>query len=52
MTELLPIIGVFIPIFGILAGIIIPLSAFFWLYHEQKNKNYSLKVGLYNPLMF
>ena len=32
MTEL-------IPIFGILAGIIIPLSAFFWLYHEQKNKN-------------
>ena len=39
MTELLPIIGVFIPIFGILAGIIIPLSAFFWLYHEQKNKN-------------
>ena len=39
MTELLPIIGVFIPIFGILAGIIIPVSAFIWLYHEQKNKN-------------
>ena len=28
-----------VPILGVLAGIIIPLSAFFWLYHEQKNKN-------------
>ena len=28
----------FIPIFGILAGIIIPLSAFIWLYYEGKGK--------------
>ena len=28
----------FIPIFGILAGIIIPLSVFIWLYYEGKGK--------------
>ena len=28
-----------VPILGILAGIIIPVSAFIWLYHEQKDKN-------------
>ena len=27
-----------IPILGILAGIIIPVSVFFWLYHEGKGK--------------
>ena len=32
MTEL-------IPFFGILAGIIIPVSVFLWLYHEGKDKN-------------
>lgn len=32
MTEL-------IPIFGILAGIIIPVSVFVWLYEEGKDKN-------------
>ena len=28
-----------IPIFGILAGIIIPVSVFIWLYFESKDKN-------------
>ena len=28
-----------VPIFGILAGIIIPVSVFLWLYHEGKDKN-------------
>ena len=28
-----------IPIFGILAGIIIPVSVFVWLYFESKDKN-------------
>ena len=32
-------IGELIPILGMLTGIIIPLGAFFWLYHESKNKN-------------
>ena len=27
-----------IPIFGMLTGIIIPLSVFLWLYHDAKNK--------------
>ena len=27
-----------IPILGILSGIIIPVSVFFWLYHEGKGK--------------
>ena len=31
-----------IPIFGILAGIIIPVSVFFWLYHEEKGKRESV----------
>ena len=32
-------IGELIPFFGMLTGIIIPLSVFFLLYHESKNKN-------------
>ena len=28
-----------VPILGILAGIIIPVSVFLWLYHEGKDKN-------------
>ena len=28
----------FIPLAGILAGIIIPLAVFLWLYHEEKGK--------------
>ena len=32
-------IGELIPFFGMLTGIIITLSVFFWLYHESKNKN-------------
>jgi hypothetical protein len=32
-------IGELIPFVGMLTGIIIPLSVFFWLYHESKNKN-------------
>ena len=28
-----------LPILGILTGIIIPLSVFVWLYHENKDKN-------------
>ena len=31
-----------IPILGILAGIIIPLSVFTWLYFEEKNKRQTL----------
>ena len=27
-----------IPLFGILAGIIIPVSVFIWLYYDEKNK--------------
>ena len=33
------IIRELIPIFGILAGIIISLAVFFWLYKESKDKN-------------
>ena len=32
-------IGELIPFVVMLTGIIIPLSVFFWLYHESKNKN-------------
>ena len=28
-----------VPILGVLSGIIIPVSVFIWLYHQQKNKN-------------
>ena len=28
----------FTPLAGILAGIVIPLAVFFWLYHEEKAK--------------
>ena len=46
MNELVLIFGIhsgpgiieLIPIFGMLTGIIIPLSAFLWLYHDAKNK--------------
>ena len=31
-----------IPILGILAGIIIPVSVFFWLYHEEKGRRESV----------
>ena len=34
--------NIIIPIFGMLTGIIIPLSVFFWLYKESKNKNKTL----------
>ena len=30
--------AILIPIFGILAGISIPLAVFIWLYHENKDK--------------
>ena len=32
-------IGDLIPILGILVGVIVPLGAFFFVYHEGKNKN-------------
>jgi Fe-S cluster biogenesis protein NfuA len=32
-------IGELIPILGILVGVIVPLGAFFFVYHEGKNKN-------------
>ena len=46
MNELVLIFGIhsgpglfeLIPIFGMLTGIIIPLSVFLWLYHDAKNK--------------
>ena len=31
--------NIIIPIFGMLTGITIPLSVFFWLYKESKDKN-------------
>ena len=30
---------ILIPLAGISVGIIVPLSVFFWLYHEAKHKN-------------
>jgi hypothetical protein len=30
--------GMLIPLFGILAGILIPISVFIWLYYDQKGK--------------
>jgi len=35
-------LALLIPILGILAGIIIPVSVFFWLYHEEKGKRESV----------
>ena len=32
-------IGELIPILGILVGVIVPLGVFFFVYHEDKNKN-------------
>ena len=31
-------IGEFIPVLGILTGIIVPVAVFVWLYHEEKGK--------------
>ena len=28
-----------IPLFGISVGVIVPLAVFYWLYHENQNKN-------------
>jgi len=33
-----PSIGEFIPLLGMLTGIIIPIAVFVWLYHDAKNK--------------
>lgn len=33
---------ILVPILGILAGIIIPLGVFLWIYHDQKNKRQTL----------
>tara|TARA_B100000902_G_scaffold352031_1_gene362412 strand:- start:281 stop:715 length:435 start_codon:yes stop_codon:yes gene_type:complete len=33
-----PSIGEFIPLLGMLTGIIIPIAVFIWLYHDAKNK--------------
>ena len=44
--------GEIIPVFGILVGIIVPLGAFFFVYHEQKNKNETIieiSKNLYDP---
>ena len=30
--------GDLIPILGVLAGIVIPIAVFIWLYHDEKNK--------------
>ena len=38
MNDLVAVLGVSIPILGILAGIIIPIAAFIWLYLEGKSK--------------
>ena len=46
MNELVLIFGIhsdstlieLIPLFGMLAGIIIPIAIFLWLYHDAKNK--------------
>ena len=31
-------LGELVPILGVLAGIIVPVSVFVWLYHDEKNK--------------
>lgn len=31
-------LGELVPILGVLTGIIVPVSAFVWLYHDEKNK--------------
>jgi hypothetical protein len=36
--DLLPILGVLIPILGILTGIIVPVAVFIWLYKDAKNE--------------
>ena len=33
---------ILVPILGILAGLIIPLGVFLWIYHDQKNKRQTL----------
>ena len=32
-------IGELVPFFGMLTTIVIPFGIFYWLYHENKNKN-------------
>ena len=32
------IMGELIPILGVLAGIVVPIAVFIWLYHDEKNK--------------
>jgi len=31
-------LGELVPILGVLTGIIVPVSVFVWLYHDEKNK--------------
>ena len=38
LKNLIMNIGEFVPILGILTGIIVPIAVFIWLYHENKNK--------------
>ena len=35
--------GMFVPVLGVLAGIIIPLSVFIWLYYEGKGKRETIR---------
>ncbi|HEY7905914.1 MAG TPA: DUF6249 domain-containing protein [Wenzhouxiangella sp.] len=36
-------LGILIPIFGLLAGVVITLAAFIWQYKESKNKQETIK---------
>ena len=46
-------IGELIPILGILVGVIVPLGAFFFVYHEGKNKNETIiKILDYSNKVF
>ena len=31
-------IGEVVPVLGVLTGLVVPVAAFFWLYHEEKGK--------------
>ena len=35
--------GMLVPVLGVLAGIIIPLSVFIWLYYEGKGKRETIR---------
>mgnify|MGYP001179889349 CR=1 FL=1 len=39
--------AILIPILGILAGIIIPISVFIWLYFDAKNKQKTISIEDY-----